>query len=139
MITSLCLMDTQSEERKKNNSLNNIRVSNLRNNLNRRIIDIKHFLKAASYIIVGNSGLGRPTEEEFVEIEVLVDNDLQDPQQLLDVKDIDKPQIISLNGDDANVPKDDELPNIIHDALPNVPDNELPYFINDEVPNEPDN
>ena len=69
----------------------------------------------------------------------MVDNDLQDPQQLLDVKDIDKPQIINLNGDDANVPNDDELPNIINDELPNVADNELPYFINDEVPNEPDN
>ena len=107
----------------------------MRNNLNRRIIDIKHFLKAASYIIVGNSGLGRPTEEDFLEIKVLVDNDLQDPQHLLDAKDLDKPQIINLNRNDANVPNDDELPNFINDELPNVPDNELPYFMNDEVPN----
>ena len=53
---------------------------------------------------------------------------MQDPQHLLDVKDLDEPQIINLNRDDTNVPNDDELPNFINDELPNVPDNELPYY-----------
>ena len=62
-------------QKKRKYALTNIRLQNLRHNLDSGINSIEKFLRSASHLIRTNSGLGRRNEEEFVEVDIIIEDE----------------------------------------------------------------